>query len=146
MFCRKEPQKMVLLIVFLVGFVTLAYGLTTHYLIPAAGIGASDHFLGMLSGAGTGLIAVAIFFFFRGKIISPEKRQQEKIEKNDERNIAIQRAALSVSAATAFFLFAFFAFLFNAMGYLTPSYLCVGAMYVLLAAYLISIKILQKKM
>jgi len=146
MFCRKEPPQMLLLILLLIGLVTLVFGLTAHNLPAAANMSTNDHFLGMLSGAGCGLMGVAIFFGIRKKILSPEKRQQEKIEKNDERNITIQRAALSICALSAIFLLAFFAFLFNAMGYLTPSYLCIGGMYALLIIYLLSLKIFQKKM
>lgn len=49
-----------------------------------------------------------------------------RIEQNDERNIAITRAAFTVSAVAAILLFAILAFVFVALGYRIPSYLCIG--------------------
>ena len=73
---------------------------------------------GMFSGAGTGIIAVAIFFWIRGKVLSPEKLKQKAIEKNDERNVQITRTALTVVAITSNLTFAVLAFVLMGMGYM----------------------------
>lgn len=101
---------------------------------------------GMFSGAGTGIIAVAIFFWIRGKVLSPEKLKQKAIEKNDERNVQITRTALTVVAITSNLTFAVLAFVLMGMGYMVPALIMVGCIYLQLAIFLIANKIISRKM
>ena len=101
---------------------------------------------GMFTGAGTGIIAVAIFFWIRSKIVSPEKLKQKEIEKNDERNIQISRAALSVVAMTSNLTFAILAFVLMGMGYMVPALIMVACIYLQVAIFLIANRIISRKM
>ena len=101
---------------------------------------------GMFSGAGTGIIAVAIFFWSRGKVLSPEKLKQKAIEKNDERNVQITRTALTVVAITSNLTFAVLAFVLMGMGYMVPALIMVGCIYLQLGIFLIANNVISRKM
>ena len=101
---------------------------------------------GMFSGAGTGIIAVAIFFWIRGKVLSPEKLKQKAIEKNDERNVQITRTALTVVAITSNLTFAVLAFVLMGMGYMVPALIMVGCIYLQLGIFLIANNVISRKM
>ena len=101
---------------------------------------------GMFSGAGTGIIAVAIFFWIRGKVLSPEKLKQKAIEKNDERNVPITRTALTVVAITSNLTFAVLAFVLMGMGYMVPALIMVGCIYLQLGIFLIANNVISRKM
>ena len=101
---------------------------------------------GMFSGAGTGIIAVAIFFWIRGKVLSPEKLKQKAIEKNDERNVQITRTALTVVAITSNLTFAALAFVLMGMGYMVPALIMVGCIYLQLGIFLIANNVISRKM
>lgn len=103
-------------------------------------------FAGMLAGLGTAFIAVNIFYIIREKISSPEKLKQEEIEKNDERNIQVLRALYTIVAVTSYILFVVLAFTFVLLGYYASSWICVGAIYIEAGVFVISRKILDKKM
>lgn len=101
---------------------------------------------GMFSGAGTGITAVAIFFWIRGKVLSPEKLKQKAIEKNDERNVQITRTALTVVAITSNLTFAVLAFVLMGMGYMVPALIMVGCIYLQLGIFLIANNVISRKM
>ena len=101
---------------------------------------------GMFSGAGTGIIAVAIFFWIRGKVLSPENLKQKAIEKNDERNVQITRTALTVVAITSNLTFAVLAFVLMGMGYMVPALIMVGCIYLQLGIFLIANNVISRKM
>lgn len=145
MLCQFNQKKITGILMVLLGVVSMAYGIIAYQSAPEDAH-AYNQLLGMFTGFGTGLLAVGLFFWVRSKVVPKEKQKQQEIERNDERNIAIVRAALSVAALVAMGLFAVLAFVFTGMGYLVPSYFCLGAMYVLVAVYLISVKVLGKKM
>ena len=145
MLCRFKSKRVAPIILLIVGIISLTYGIVAYQTTPAD---AHDYnqFLGMLTGFGSGIVCVALFYLIRARVISPEKRKQKEVEQNDERNIAIQRAALTISAVAAIFIFASLAFAFTAMGFRLPSYLCIGAMYLQILIYLIALRVYRKKM
>ena len=95
---------------------------------------------------GFGIIAVAGFMLVRSKVVSPQKLMQEEIEREDERNIAISRAAGLAGFFAGVGLFAVLAFVFMGLGYRVPSFVCVGGIYVLVAGYLVARRVYAKKM
>ena len=62
------------------------------------------------------------------------------------RNIAISRAAGLVTFYAAIIIFAVLIFLFMGLGYAVPSYICLGARYVLVGIALIARKVLSARM
>jgi hypothetical protein len=141
-----KPKKFVPVLLLAAGVISLAFGILSYLTAPQDAAPNFDRLMGMFSGFGGGLVAVALFFLIRGRMLTPEKRMQEEVEQNDERNIAVQRAASSIAAVAALAIFAILAFVFTSMGYLLPAYLCIGAMYLELAVYLIALAVYRKKM
>lgn len=127
------------------GIVSFAYGLLTFFIIQPEGR-AFNTLLGMFTGFGAGIIAVAVAYTIRSKRMSAEELEQQEIERNDERNIAIYRAASTVGLVVAMAAFLVLAFVLMGMGYRVPSFLCIGGMYVTLLSMFIARKVLQKKM
>jgi len=128
-----------------VGVVSFLYGLLSFLIVHPEGKSANT-LLGMFTGFGFGIILVGIRNMIHEKRTPKEKLEQEEIDRNDERNIAISRAAHSVGMFTAIILFAILGFVFMAMGQITPSYMCIGSMYVMIVVTKIAQKILEKKM
>ena len=87
---------------------------------------------GGLLGAGGSLLVMALWRY------SPEAERRKEIEQHDERNIQVNRAALSVTAVAAFIVLAVLTFIFVVMGWFAAGILTVAAMYVLIAVYLIA--------
>ncbi len=145
MLCGMKSKKTVQLMMVIIGVISLCYGVIG---IQSAPEDAHDYatLLGMFAGFGSGLIAVAIFLFIRSKVVSPEKLKQKEIEENDERNIAVKRAAMAVSWMVSVGLFTVLAFALMAMGLRVPSYLCIGALYVQFFSFLIAHRVYDKKM
>ena len=143
--CKKKWTKTVEIAVFALGLVSFLFGLLS-FLIAKPDGHTTNTLLGMFTGFGFGIMAVAAYKAIRQKVVSKEKLEQEKIELEDERNIAIARAAYAVACAAAICLFAVLVFVFMGLGYTVPSYVCLGAMYVLVAVFVIAKKVLEKKM
>lgn len=101
--------------------------------------------LGMFTGFGFGIMAVAAYKTIRDKLISQEKREQEKIDQEDERNITIIQSAALTAYIAAIGVLIVLMFLFMGLGYMTPSYICVGAMYAVIGVFFISKKCWKRR-
>lgn len=147
MLCKTKPNAKAWLFILGVGLVSLAFGILA-YLLPSAE--ARPHHLdtlfGMFSGFGAGLAAVALFKLIRDRLISPQKREQEEIGKQDERTIAVIRAAYTVGFFAGAAMLVVLIFLFTYLDYRLGSYLCLGALYVQMIAFLIANRVYDKKM
>ena len=145
MMCKKNWSRTVEIAVFVLGLVSFLFGLLT-FLIGRPEGHSYNTLLGMFTGFGLGIMGVAAYKTIRQKVVSREKLEQEKIDQEDERNIAIIRAACSVAYAAAIGVLAVLIFLFMSLGYTVPSYVCLGAMYVQVAVFAIAKKVLEKRM
>lgn len=143
--CRGKWNKQMCLIMLLVGIASLLYGLLSFLIIQPEGH-SQNTLLGMFTGFGAGICAVAVFRMIREKVVSKEKLEQEEIDRQDERNIAISRAAFSVGYCVAFGLIAVLIFLFMGLGYPVPSYICLAVLYLTAGAAFIARKVLENKM
>ena len=127
------------------GVVSLIFGIFFGRSLPE-----EEHNLmmlaGMFSGAGAGIIAVAVFFWIRSKVLSPEKLKEKEIEKKDERNVQITQASCTVVALSSILTFAALAFLLMGMGYMVPSLIMVGGLYLQVVVLLIASRIISRKM
>lgn len=145
MMCKKQWTRTMEIVVFALGLVSFLFGLLS-FLIGKPDGHSANTLLGMFTGFGFGIMAVAAYKTIRQKVVSKEKLEQEKIDQEDERNIAIIRAACAAAYAAAIVLFAVLIFVFMGLGYSVPSYICLGAMYVLVAVFAVAKKVLEKRM
>ena len=143
--CKKPWNKHVRTAVLVLGVVSFLFGLLTVLIVKPEGHSINT-LLGMFTGFGAGIMVVAVWMKIREKRLPKEKLEQEKIEMEDERNIAIARATGLVTFYAAMILFIVLAFLFVGLGYTVPSYICLGAMYVLIGVALIACKVLSARM
>ena len=145
MMCNRRWNRFVSILMICVGTVSLLFGVLMFGLAKPEGH-AANTLMGMFAGFGAGILGVAIARLIRAKTISEEKREQEEIERQDERNIAIMRAAGLASFYVAVGLLALLVFLFMGLGYRVPSFICLGAMYLLVASAWITRWIFSRKM
>lgn len=145
MLCKRTWAKKARSAAFILGIVSFLFGLLT-YLIGKPEGHALNTLLGMFTGFGFGILAVAVFMTIRAKVVSKEKLEQEQIEREDERNIAIGQKAGEVGFFTSITLFVALTFLFMGLGYTVPSYICLGCLYVQVLAMLIARKIISRRM
>lgn len=143
--CNQSWNKHVRTAALGLGIVSFLFGLLT-FLIGKPEGHSINTLLGMFTGFGAGIIGVAVWMTVREKVLPKEKLEQEKIEQQDERNIAISRAAGLVTFYAAILIFAVLIFLFMGLGYTVPSYICLGAMYVLVGVGLVARKVLSARM
>lgn len=143
--CNKSWNKHVRTAALGLGIVSFLFGLLT-FLIGKPEGHSINTLLGMFTGFGAGIIGVAVWMTVREKVLPKEKLEQEKIEQQDERNIAISRAAGLVTFYAAILIFSVLIFLFMGLGYTVPSYICLGAMYVLEGVALVARRVLSARM
>ena len=145
MICKGKWNKHLCTLFMILGAASFLFGLLT-FLIGKPESQTTNTLMGMFTGFGAGIMGVAIWQTIRAKVVSKEKLEQEEIEKWDERNIAITRASATVGYYAAILLMAVLIFVFMGLGYSTPSYLCLGGLYVLACVFLFARKVLEKKM
>ena len=145
MICKGKWNKHLCTLVMILGAASFLFSVLTFLIVKPEGQ-TMNTLLGMFAGFGGGIMGVAIWLTIRAKVVSKEKLEQEEIEKWDERNIAIIRAAATVAFYAAILLMTILIFVFMGLGYRTPSYICLGGLYVLVGVFLIARKVLEKKM
>lgn len=141
----EKSKKAMLTLCVVVGIVSILFGAVGAYLTPEEQH-STTQLMGMLCGLGFGILFVAAVLTIRSRFVKPEKLEQEKIEAQDERNVALVQMALSVAAYVALMMFAVFAFVFVGLGYSLPGFLCIVGMYVEVAAFVVARAVLSKKM
>lgn len=143
--CNHHWNKHVRIAVLCLGAVSFLFGLLM-FLIGKPEGHSMNTLLGMFTGFGAGIMGVAIWGTIREKVVPKEKLEQEKIEQQDERSIAIMRAAGLTAFYAAIAIFAVLIFLFMGLGYTVPAYICLGAMYLMAMVAWIARKVFEKKM
>lgn len=131
--------------ILILGIASFLYGLLTFLIVQPEGK-ANNTLLGMFTGFGSGIICVAITTIIRNKRKTEKELELEEIECNDERNIMLLRTACTCGMIASVIVLVVLAFVFMGMGLLTPSYLCIGGMYVTLLTTALARKVLEKKM
>lgn len=147
MLCKMKPNAKAWFFVLGVGVVSLAFGVLA-YLFPSAGAGQHhlDTLLGMFAGFGAGLTAVALFMLIRNKFLSPQKREDEEIAKQDERTLAVTRAAHGVGNIAGAALWVVLAFLLTYLDLRLAAFLCIAALYAQMIAFLVAYRVYNKRM
>lgn len=145
MYCKTIKNKRYWYLILLAGFVSLAFGLIGVLRDPEmSGDGAM--LLGMFTGMGAAFAGVSIVRLLHMRFAPAKKLKQEEINLKDERNIQVIRASYAVSNTAATILFAVMAFVFVWLGYRIPAFIAVGAMWLQIVVFLISHRVLNKKM
>ena len=129
----------------LAGLISALYGISSTFVFSVEE-NTNETLNGMLSGLGSVLFIIGVVLFIRDKFISDEKRKLEEIEAGDERNQQIIGKICIVGTITAILCFSVMAFLFVAIEYRIPSYISIGAMYVMLFSLSIAKMVYTKKM
>lgn len=141
----KGKSKGYFIVLAVIGIISFTFGILSTIVTPE-----DAHNLSMLAGMFTGLgaafVTIGLVQYIRNKISSPEKLRTKEIEKTDERNIQVIRAAAAVAMSASYIIFAILAFTFVALDYRIPAFITIGAMYVEFTVYLISYRILNNKM
>jgi len=145
MICKGKWNKHLCTLLVILGAASFLFGLLS-FLIGRPESSSMNTLMGMFTGFGAGIMGVAIFMVIRSRVVSKEKLEQEEIDKWDERNIAIIRAAATAAYYAAILLVAVLIFLFMGMGYKVPSYICLAGLYVLIGVFFVARKVLEKKM
>lgn len=148
MLCRmknKEMQKVIGRIMVVIGVVSLVFGIVFTNMLDE-----SQHNLnmlaGMFSGAGTGLLGVAVFMTIRDRRMTPEQRKEIEIEQNDERNVALMNRTMSIVAVSLVITLAVLAFVLVAMNYAAPAIMMIAAIYLQIPVMMITYRRLNNRM
>lgn len=145
MLCKGNWGKKGTTAAVILGIVSFLFGILT-FLIGKPEGHALNTLLGMFTGFGFGIIAVAVIHTIRAKVVPKEKLEQEQIDREDERNVTIMQKAGQIGFYMAMALLIVLIFLFMGLGYTVPSYICLGAMYVLVFTVLIARKFIAGRM
>jgi len=145
MICKGKWNKHLCMVIMILGAASFLFGLLSFLILKPEGRSVNT-LMGMFTGFGAGIMGVAIWQTIRAKVVSKEKLEQEEIEKWDERNIAIIRAAATAAYYAAILLMSVLIFLFMGLGYRVPAYICMAGLYVLVGVFFIARKALEKKM
>jgi uncharacterized membrane protein len=129
MFCKSFNNVRYGIFLFIVGCISLVFGVVANFFVPDQQHDLSM-LMGMFTGVGIAFIGIAVFQWVRSKVSSPEKLKQQEIDRNDERNIQIQRASSTASNLVSALLFAVMAFVLVFLGYRTAALISIGALYV----------------
>ena len=147
MFCSRfdnKTKKWVALTMILVGLVAVAAGVFWFGRLAEANPNL-DRLTGLISGAGGGLTAVGVIQLYNLKRMTPDVMHKKEVERHDERNIQINRAALSVVAAASFFILVILTFLFTALDYGAAGMICAAMLYVQIAVYIVAYNRISKR-
>ncbi len=145
MYCKTINNKRYWYLLLLAGAVSLAFGIIGILKDPEmSGDGAM--LMGMFTGLGAAFTGIGIIRLLYMRFASPKKLKSEEINRKDERNIQVIRASYAVSNMAATILFAAMAFVFVMLGYRIPAFISVGAMWLQVVVFLISYRVLNKKM
>jgi len=145
MLCKFSYSRTVLWVMVAVGIVSAAFGIVKYRFLPDDAHNLSM-LTGMFTGLGSALSFSGLFLLVRQWFTPAEKRRQEEIERNDERNQLITALAFQASAIVSILCMGVMAFVFVGLGYPIPAYIVIGGLYVQLAAMLLAKRIYLKKM
>ena len=145
MLCRTQHKKSVWIVVLVAGFVTGTFGVLTYFFL-SEGNHAFDLLSGFCTGFGYFFFIVSIINLVKLKVCSPEKLKQDEIEWKDERNVQIMRLAFTIMALVSVFLLAALAVVCLLLGYSTPAWLAIGAIYLELLVFFVAYFILSRRM
>ncbi len=140
-----QDNKKIGLMWWLMATFTILLGIVIQARVPEEAHNIS-RFAGVLTGMGTGILVVIVINWLVNRFSTPEKRKLRQIEKNDERNIQLIRAAYTVGAISAIIILAIMVMLFVLLEQYVASYIALGALYVEAIVVRVAYVILGKRM
>ena len=145
MLCKMISNKRGWILVMLAGAVSAAFGITGILMEPEA-VGNIAMLLGMFTGMGAALFLFSLIRLLYLRFAPASKLKAEEINRKDERNVQVSRAAAMAAYLSAALLCAVMAFVFVWLGYRVPAYIVVGAIWVQVIVFLIAHKVYGSKM
>lgn len=143
MFCKNGGKKYFMVLGFL-GLISLVIGIIMTTRLNQGSHGA-DMAAGMLCGLGTCFIVIFLIRKFQERF-APEKIKKDEIEKNDERNIQVTRAAFTVLGTVAIIYMTGMTLAMAFMDFVVGTYISIAGIYVSAISFFIAYRIYQKKM
>jgi hypothetical protein len=143
--CKTLKGTRSLVVLLFLGVVLATFGIVNEISLPDSAHNMS-RLMGIFTGLGASFIAVGVVRIIHQARTAPEKLREEEIELKDERNIQILRGSYTVSNAAAALMFAILVIVFSAMGSITESYICLGALLLQQVIFLIANHYFKKKM
>lgn len=101
--------------------------------------------LGMITGIGAVFMGGGVITLYRLRYHA-EKLREEEINLKDERNIQVTRASYAVSNASVTMMLGAMAFILVWLDYIVPALIAVGVLCVQMIVFLVSYRIISKKM
>lgn len=145
MLCKSYHHKNLYIGLIVIGILSLVFGVVFKNFVSEDAHNLSM-LAGMLSGIGGAFIAIGTIRLIKFKTSTPEKLKANEIELKDERNIQLLRATYTIIAVTSIILFALMSFIFLLLNYIIPAWIAIGCIYIEVAVFFISYKILAHKM
>ena len=145
MLCKVIKNKMYWYILMLAGAASVAFGITGILREPELS-GNIAMLMGMFTGLGCVFFIFSIIRLLYLRFGSAAKLKAEEINKKDERNIQIMRAAGMAANLAAMLLLAVMAFVFVWMDHRIPGIIAAGAIWVQAIVFLIAERVYGKKM
>jgi len=131
---------------FNIGVISLAVGIAFKYIFPEAG-GILETLPHILSGFGTGIMAVGVVFIFHKKMIEsdPDKAKAYEINEKDERNIQINEKASYAAWYVTLLALAALSLVFLVMGKMMACLLSISVLLVHKVSLLVCVGLFKKK-
>lgn len=143
MFC-KDGGKKYFMVLGLLGLISLVIGIIMITRLSEDSHGA-DMAAGMLCGMGTCFIIIFIIRKVQEHFY-PEKVKKDEIEKSDERNIQVTRAAFTVLGTVAILYMTGMTLAMAFMDFIVGTYISIAGIYVCAISFFIAYRIYQKRM
>ena len=145
MLCKVIKNKRAWYLLMLIGAISMAFGIIGILTEPDAA-GNIAMLLGMFSGLGSAMLVISIIRVVYLRFASAAKLKADEINRNDERNVQVIRAAMTVASVAAMLILAVMAFVFVGIGYRIPAFISVGAIWMQGLIFVIAQRIYEKKM
>ncbi len=142
---NNKDKAIYLIVAGLIGVATCAFGLVGMFGVPETQSAGNDMFMGYCTGFGGTLALISAVCLIVNALTPKDKKREQMIEANDERNVLIKRSSCCAAYFAAIIADVAMAFLFIGLGYVTPALIVIGAMYVTVITLLIAQCILRKK-
>jgi hypothetical protein len=147
MFCKSSlhRNKGAMAVIVATGVVLMAFG-TLWGLKEQTMSGKFAMLMGMFTGIGAVALAFGIYGLFHLRFAPKEKLREEERSLRDERLIQVRRSAYTISNLAATILFSALIFTFTILDDRTPALITAGALCLQSLTFIVSYRILEKRM
>lgn len=145
MLCKMSIARRIRWIMVAVGIVSIVFSIYTYIGLPE-----DEHdlimLMGMFTGFGAAFLVLGIINVIKTRRMTREQLKQEEIERNDERTVAVNGKAYTVSSIITSVFLAVSAFALVGLGYRVAAYIVIGGLYLQIISLLVATRYFQKRM